>query len=96
MTCLCFSLKRQTGANGFFIQAIDLKRFVPRDQFQRRVDDFVAHLKSSPAAPGFERVMTPGEPEYEKSDSRAREGILIDDGTWSQLADRAAKWGVER
>ena len=80
--------------NGFFIQAIDIKAFMPVDEFARRVQEFAAYLKSSAVAPGFERITLPGEPEYTVMAARTKDGINIDDETWRQVTEQAAKVGV--
>jgi uncharacterized oxidoreductase len=54
---------------------------------------FVAWLKSSAARPG-EEVLVPGEPERLSRAKRGREGIPVDDKTWSDLLDCARSSGI--
>jgi uncharacterized oxidoreductase len=53
-----------------------------------------AHIRSSRVAPGFEQVLLPGEPERRSAERRTREGIPVDDGTWREVLDAAAKLGI--
>jgi uncharacterized oxidoreductase len=53
-----------------------------------------AHIRSSRVAPGFEQVLLPGEPERHSAERRTREGIPIDDGTWRDVLEAAAKLGI--
>lgn len=80
--------------NGFYIQAIDIRKFVPEAQFADRMRELAIHLKSSRLAPGFTHIMLPGDPEYDTMATRSKDGIVIDDETWRQLSERASKLGV--
>jgi uncharacterized oxidoreductase len=53
-----------------------------------------AHIRSSRVAPGFEQVLLPGEPERRSAERRGREGIPVDDGTWREVLEAAAKLGI--
>jgi uncharacterized oxidoreductase len=53
-----------------------------------------AHIRSSRVAPGFEQVLLPGEPERISAERRERDGIPIDDGTWREVLEAAAKLGI--
>ncbi len=80
--------------NGFYIQAVDIKKFIPEAEFAERMRRFAAHLKSSRLAPGFSHIMLPGDPEYDTMAARLRDGIAIDDETWRQFSERAVQLGV--
>lgn len=81
--------------NGFYIQAIDIQKFVPMEEFYERIGQFAAFLKSSKLAPGFSEILMPGEYEYRMMDKRLKEGIVVDDETWRQLSSKAAQFGVQ-
>jgi uncharacterized oxidoreductase len=81
--------------NGFYVQAIDIKKFVPEQEFSRRMQEFAAHLESAALAPGFSHISLPGDPEYTTMAARQRDGIVIDDETWRQLSERALKFGIK-
>lgn len=81
--------------NGFYIQAIDIQRFIPMEEFLQRIGQFAAFLKSSKLAPGFSEILLPGELEYRMMDKRLQEGIMVDEETWRQLSNKAARLGVQ-
>ena len=81
--------------NGFYIQAIDIGQFMPLEEFTERINQFASHLQSSALAPGFSEILLPGDPEYNMMAKRLKDGIVVDDETWRQLNDRAARLGVE-
>ncbi len=54
---------------GHFFLAIDPAMFMPIDEFKARMETLIEHLRASKLAPGIERIIVPGEPEYE---ARAR------------------------
>jgi uncharacterized oxidoreductase len=53
-----------------------------------------AHIRSSRVAPGFSEILLPGEPERRSAETRARQGIPVDDGTWREVLEAAAKLGI--
>ena len=48
-------------AKGCGFLALDVARFLPLDEFRRRVDRLVADVHASDLAPGTERIYVPGE-----------------------------------
>ena len=81
--------------NGVFLQAIDPAAFGAGESFSREVAAFVEYVKSSPLAPGFDRIRVPGEVEHETKQRRLREGIEIEDDTWQKLQGAAAELGLK-
>jgi hydroxycarboxylate dehydrogenase B len=53
-----------------------------------------AHIKSARVAPGFEEILLPGEPERRSAQQRSREGIPIDDASWSEVVAAALQLGI--
>ena len=45
-------------------------------------------------ADAIEQVLLPGEPERRSAERRTREGIPVDDGTWRDVLEAAAKLGI--
>jgi uncharacterized oxidoreductase len=80
--------------NGVFMIVVDIARFVPPGTFRAEVDDLVRYLKSCPAAPGTDRILTPGEPEAVMEAERRRSGIFVEDQTWHQIQEIARELGV--
>ena len=54
-------------------------------EFRARVSDYVARIKSSPAAPGFEEILVPGERAYRVRRERLQSGVPIDDEVWQSV-----------
>jgi len=75
--------------NGALLMVVNVAAFVPLEEFCREVDDFVAFVKSSPTASGWDEILVPGEIEARHRQRRAREGIFVEDETWEQIA----AWG---
>jgi LDH2 family malate/lactate/ureidoglycolate dehydrogenase len=74
--------------------AIDVARFMPLDEFERRMQSLVGVVKSSRPAKGFEEVLVAGEPEWRMEEQRRRDGISLSDGAWQNLAQAAEKLGI--
>jgi LDH2 family malate/lactate/ureidoglycolate dehydrogenase len=74
--------------------AIDVARFMPLDEFERRMRSLVEMVKSSRPAKGFEEVLVAGEPEWRMEELRRRDGIPVSDGAWQNLVQAAEKLGV--
>ena len=82
-------------ANGVLLIILDIAQFLPLEEFHEQADSFIAHVKSSPPAAGFDEILLPGEIEQRVRDQRTREGIFIEDGTWEQIIEWADKLGVD-
>jgi uncharacterized oxidoreductase len=80
--------------NGLFIIVLDIARFLPPSVFQAEVDDLARYLKSSALAPGFSRILTPGDAEVLTERERAAKGIFIEEETWTQIVTAAHQLGV--
>jgi uncharacterized oxidoreductase len=81
--------------NGVFLQAINPAAFGTVERFTAEVAGLVEYVKSSPAAPGFDRIRIPGEVEHETRRERLRRGIEIEDETWQKIEATAAELGVK-
>ena len=81
--------------NSFLITVIDIDHVRGRAEFDEDVRQLVQYVKSSKTAPGVSEILVPGEPEARERERREKEGIRIDEETWRQIAETAAKYGVE-
>jgi len=77
-----------------FFLAIDVARFMPLDEFERRMKSLVAMTKSSATAKGCDEILVAGDPEWRAEATRRREGIPLSDGVWQNLTAVAEKLGV--
>jgi uncharacterized oxidoreductase len=82
--------------DGAFLLAFDPAAFRPLGEFKAEVAAFARYLKATPPAAGFTEVLYPGEIEHRTAERRRREGIPIEDDTWSRLAALARAAGLER
>jgi uncharacterized oxidoreductase len=70
---------------------IDPKRLDTNNLFDKETAEFLASVRQSPAAPGFDKLRIAGEPEREMRARREREGIPVDEATWKEIHTAAAK-----
>ena len=76
--------------------AIDAGRFMPGDEFARRLDWLVNTVKSAAPATGYDEVMVAGDPEWRAEAERLKSGIPLGEGTWTSLDEVAARLGFDR
>jgi len=63
--------------HGAAFLAIDVKCIAPVDEFMRKVEALIDEIHNAPCADGVERLLVPGELEWERHDSSMREGIPL-------------------
>jgi len=80
---------------GTVIIAIDVDRFSPKPRFMAQVEAFCHEIRSAPPAPGFDAVLTPGEPEWRSRASRLDLGIEIPASTRKAIIDVAASLSLQ-
>ena len=80
--------------DGCFMACFNVAAFRPLDAFRREVSAFARYLKETPAAEGVAEVLYPGEVEHRNTTHREADGIPVDDKTWGQLVDLAARFGL--
>ncbi len=89
-----------TGGLGFagnstFLLVMDPGAFTDRAQFGSNVDALFGRLSGVRPAPGFQKVVVPGEPETEARRKRSKEGFPITAVIWEQIRAVAAESGVD-
>jgi len=95
LTGLGFGLDPQGRHNdGVFIGVFNVEHFRPLSQFKKEVGEFVEFIKTSPPATGFNEVLYPGEPEYLTEQRRRKEGIFVEDETWTQINQLMQDLGI--
>ena len=82
-------------SNGVLLIIIDIEQFLPIEEFYQESEIFIQHVKSSPAAEGFDEILLPGEIESKVKRQRTKEGIFVEDETWEQILEWGQKFGVE-
>lgn len=68
--------------------------FMPRAEFEQRMNHFVDTTKGLPRAPEVDEILIPGEPEERTAAARARTGIPITDDVVRLLRDEAQNSGI--
>jgi len=79
---------------GHIFAAVRLDQFGDPDTIKRGLDDMMQTFNQSPPAPGFDRVMVPGQPEFECMQNRLRDGIPLMASTVSDLSSLAEEFGI--
>ncbi len=90
----CSNPDAEVGGNGLWVMAVDIEAFRPLADFQAETGRLLDYVKTPPYADGFDEILIPGEPEHRSAQRRRRDGIPVDDETWRQLNEVAAKAGV--
>ncbi|MEM1689829.1 MAG: Ldh family oxidoreductase [Candidatus Hadarchaeales archaeon] len=80
---------------GDLMIAIDPTTFVPKDEFKRKVGEFIEEIKSSKKAKGAEEILLPGEPELRTREKRLRDGIPISEEVWKEIETWAKELNVD-
>ena len=81
---------RERVAKGCGFVALDVRRFLPLDEFRARVDRLVRDCHESALAPGTERIYVPGEIEAQRRAERLRDGIPLSTALVAELDELAA------
>ena len=63
--------------HGAAFLAIDVKCILPAEEFARKVEALIDEIHNSPRADGVERLLVPGELEWERHDRAMTEGIPL-------------------
>ena len=79
---------------GHFMIAINIEAFQPLAQFNARMEEYIAELKSVPLAKGHEAVFYPGEIEANNNITNRCDGLLMPDDTLADLARIARETGL--
>ncbi len=79
---------------GHTMLAIDPEAFLPRTEFEERLERLIDEVKSAPPIEANQAVMIPGEAEQERARHRLRDGIPLDLRSIDRLAALAADLDV--
>lgn len=82
--------------NSLFGILIDPARLEPSEALRReRIESYLAFVRAAKPQDESQPVLTPGEKERATRIARARDGIPLDDETWSQIRAAAAAHGID-
>jgi uncharacterized oxidoreductase len=80
--------------NSMLATVIDLSRLGDPEKIGADIEAVKAYVKSARAAPGFDEVLTPGEPEQRHTARRREQGIEVDETTWRDVRAAAETLGI--
>jgi LDH2 family malate/lactate/ureidoglycolate dehydrogenase len=80
---------------GHFFMAINIESIRPLTEFRRDMDTLIHQIKSSPKAPGQQRIFIHGEKEFDIEDTNKQSGIPIAGTVVEDLKARGDRIGVE-
>ncbi len=80
---------------GHFFGAMRIDAFRPAEEFKRHMDKWIGRFKQAKPVAGQERVMVPGDPEWEIIEARKAEGIPLLGPVVSDLKTVAEKFGLD-
>ncbi len=81
--------------HGAAFLAIDPECICGRDEFTRKVEGLIDEIHGSPRADGVERLIVPGEPEWERYDRALSEGIALPTDVLENLQKAAEMTGLK-
>ena len=73
-----------------------MNAFRPLDVFKKDLKEFGEYVKQTPPAKGFTEVLYPGEIEHKNEQQRRRDGIYIEDDTWSEIWELVEQHKLEQ
>jgi len=79
---------------GHFMIAVNIEALQPLAQFNARMEQYIAELKSVPLAKGYDEVFYPGEIEANNDIANRRDGLLLPADTLENLASIARDTGL--
>ena len=82
-------------ANAVLFVLFDIGQFAGTEHFLKEVSGLADNVRSCPRAEGVDEILLPGDPERRSKADRLKTGITVDDGTWDQLGNLAAKLKVQ-
>ncbi|HWL08952.1 MAG TPA: Ldh family oxidoreductase [Planctomicrobium sp.] len=83
------------GANGVWIQLLEVERFLPREDYDRWMSCYIESIKGCPRLPGVNEILLPGEVERRNKETRLKTGVDIPPETWRQLLELATSLNVD-
>ena len=89
-----FGMRLPRGHFRHFVAAYDIDAFSDVAEFKRNMDDFLSELKATPPAPGHDRVLVAGQPEWEMLEERTARGIPLHHEVVAWFRDTCAELGV--
>jgi uncharacterized oxidoreductase len=81
-------------ANAVFFLVLDIDQFAGAAHFIHEVTALADAVRTCPRTEGVSEILCPGDPERKHLQERTKDGIPLDDGTWTQLTEAATNMGI--
>jgi LDH2 family malate/lactate/ureidoglycolate dehydrogenase len=81
---------------GHFVGAMRVDGFRPVDEFKAHLDNWIARFKSASTVDPNQKVIIPGEPEWEAEIDRRKNGIPLIDAVVNDLNGLAEKFNIDK
>ena len=81
---------------GHFVGAMRVDGFRPVDEFKAHLDNWIARFKAASTVDPDQKVIIPGEPEFEAMAERKKKGIPLVDEVVKDLNGLAERFGIEK
>src|SRR5947199_11082 len=80
---------------GHFFGAMRVDAFRPADEFKQHMDNWITRFRNAKPAPGYEKVLIPGDPEREMEAIRKETGIPLVSSVVDELSEVGARFGLK-
>ena len=88
-----YEADRRSGAGHLFV-ALHVEAFLPRAEFDARMEELIAEVTSGPRAEGVEEILYPGGPEARNEQRQRRDGLELAQRTLQDLERLARETGT--
>jgi len=82
------------GSNGVWIYLLDVKQFLPQNEYRGLMEKYVKYIKSAEKLPGVTEILMPGEIELQRQGDREKTGVPLPEKTWELINELATRLGV--
>ena len=82
--------------HGAAFLAVDVRCIMPPDEFAAKIESLIHEIHNSPRAEGVERLLVPGELEWERHDRAMKEGIALPVDVVGSLKTAAELAGLDQ
>jgi LDH2 family malate/lactate/ureidoglycolate dehydrogenase len=80
---------------GHAFVVVNVGSIIPIEIFKDRIDTMINQIRESPKATGSERILVPGEIEWEKRDDALKHGIPLPESAFASLYSTGRQLGID-
>ncbi len=81
----CAAGKTPMSSNGMIMQAYQIEHFTDLDDYYDQVESLARHVMTSRIDPDIGQIQLPGEPEFRAAAKHKKQGIPVDETTWTRI-----------